>query len=214
MGKQLWTAERTEHAQKLWREGISAAAIAERLGGVTRNGVIGRMNRTLGKKDNESAARSRAMSGRMKVASDKPRKPRGPKPKPINWHPTRKPPSHFHDRAATPAELAASADDWRALKAEMERQDAGRTDLVANIIDLEEHQCRWPVGDPTRGFCGASKVPGKSYCAHHVMRSASGFTESQSQTYVRIVAHRSSAGDSRITDPEGRIAELHETVAA
>lgn len=40
-----WTRERTEILKKLWAEGLSASQIANRLGGVTRNAVIGRVHR-------------------------------------------------------------------------------------------------------------------------------------------------------------------------
>lgn len=40
-----WTDERVEILKKLWAEGLSASQIAGRLGGVTRNAVIGKVHR-------------------------------------------------------------------------------------------------------------------------------------------------------------------------
>ena len=40
-----WTDERVELLKKLWNEGLSASQIAGRLGGVTRNAVIGKVHR-------------------------------------------------------------------------------------------------------------------------------------------------------------------------
>jgi len=40
-----WTDERVETLIRLWRDGLSASAIARRLGGVTRNAVIGKVHR-------------------------------------------------------------------------------------------------------------------------------------------------------------------------
>jgi len=40
-----WTADRTARCSKLWADGISAGLIAEDLGGVTRDAVIGKVNR-------------------------------------------------------------------------------------------------------------------------------------------------------------------------
>ena len=45
-----WTDERVELLKKLWAEGLSASQIAGRLGGVTRNAVIGKVHRLV-KKD-------------------------------------------------------------------------------------------------------------------------------------------------------------------
>ena len=43
----VWTPERIEMLQSLWREGHSASAIAEKLGGISRNAVIGKAHRLL-----------------------------------------------------------------------------------------------------------------------------------------------------------------------
>ncbi|MBI1200359.1 MAG: GcrA cell cycle regulator [Phenylobacterium sp.] len=40
-----WTDARVELLSDLWREGLSASQIARRLGGVTRNAVIGKVHR-------------------------------------------------------------------------------------------------------------------------------------------------------------------------
>lgn len=40
-----WTDDRTEQLKALWVEGLSASQIARALGGVTRNGVIGKVHR-------------------------------------------------------------------------------------------------------------------------------------------------------------------------
>lgn len=40
-----------------------------------------------------------------------------------------------------------------------------------SLIDLEPNHCRWPVGEPTAGFCGCPKVPGSSYCEGHLVRA-------------------------------------------
>ena len=40
-----WTGERTDLLKKLWSDGLAAAAIAESLGQVTRNAVIGKAHR-------------------------------------------------------------------------------------------------------------------------------------------------------------------------
>ena len=40
-----WTPERVEILTRLWAEGLSARQIASKLGGVTRNAVIGKAHR-------------------------------------------------------------------------------------------------------------------------------------------------------------------------
>ncbi|MES3028520.1 MAG: GcrA family cell cycle regulator [Pseudomonadota bacterium] len=38
-----WTDERVEGLKKLWKDGLSASEVADRLGGVTRNAVLGKL---------------------------------------------------------------------------------------------------------------------------------------------------------------------------
>ena len=40
-----WTDERVEMLKKLWADGLSASQIARKMGGVTRNAVIGKVHR-------------------------------------------------------------------------------------------------------------------------------------------------------------------------
>lgn len=40
----------------------------------------------------------------------------------------------------------------------------------ATIMDLNEHTCRWPIGDPQHDefhFCGKHKIDGTPYCQFH-----------------------------------------------
>ena len=60
-----WNDERVEQLKKLWSEGLSASQIASRLGGVTRNAVIGKVHRL--------GLSGRATTSRMKSHRPRPR---------------------------------------------------------------------------------------------------------------------------------------------
>src|SRR5512145_792177 len=62
-----WTDERVELLKKLWAEGLTASQIAARLGGVTRNAVVGKVHRL-------------GLSGRATCPRRIPRPPPGPRP--------------------------------------------------------------------------------------------------------------------------------------
>ena len=64
-----WTEERVETLKKLWTEGHSASQIANQLGGVTRNAVIGKVHRL-------------GLSGRATPSRPVKRPPRLARPKP------------------------------------------------------------------------------------------------------------------------------------
>ena len=60
-----WTDERVEVLKKLWAEGLSARQIADQLGGVTRNAVIGKVHR-LGLSGRATTSRAKTMRPRKK----------------------------------------------------------------------------------------------------------------------------------------------------
>ncbi|RAK52113.1 GcrA family cell cycle regulator [Phenylobacterium deserti] len=59
-----WTPERFDEMARLWANGWSASRIANELGGVTRNAVIGKLHR----------------AGMKRAAPSKPAKPKAPRP--------------------------------------------------------------------------------------------------------------------------------------
>ena len=45
-----------------------------------------------------------------------------------------------------------------------------RSHRKPDIMELREHMCRWPLGDPGREdfrFCGSRVGPSGPYCTHH-----------------------------------------------
>jgi GcrA cell cycle regulator len=45
-----------------------------------------------------------------------------------------------------------------------------KTARPKTLLDLESHDCRWPIGEPRQPdfhFCGARQAPGRPYCALH-----------------------------------------------
>ena len=65
-----WTEERVELLKKLWAEGLSASQIASRLGGVTRNAVIGKVHR-LGLSGRATTTRMKTHRPRARMAAAK-----------------------------------------------------------------------------------------------------------------------------------------------
>lgn len=77
-----WTDERIDKLKELWEKGNTASQIAEELGGVSRNAVIGKAHR-LGLKSRPSPVKSGKKKAKAKtVAAAKPglRKPKAAKP--------------------------------------------------------------------------------------------------------------------------------------
>lgn len=79
-----WTDERIDTLRKLWENGLTASQIADELGGVSRNAVIGKAHR-LGLKARPSPVKTADdSSGEGKAAAARPPAPeRAPKPAPV-----------------------------------------------------------------------------------------------------------------------------------
>ena len=65
-----WNDERVELLKKLWADGLSASQIAGRLGGVTRNAVIGKVHR-LGLSGRATTSRMKSHRPRVRAQTAK-----------------------------------------------------------------------------------------------------------------------------------------------
>ncbi len=150
-----WTDDRVEQLKKLWTEGLSASQIANRLGGVTRNAVIGKVHR-LGLSGRATTSRVKSVRARRRIGSA-----------------VRKP---SRIRYATYGNAALKHIFETDYLAEGETELGSIQELVipveerASIASLTENMCRWPIGDPMEEdfhFCGRKKIPGLPYCEFH-----------------------------------------------
>ena len=153
-----WNDERVELLKKLWTEGLSASQIASRIGGVTRNAVIGKVHR-LGLSGRATTSRMKTHRPRQRMANAK--RPAAPVAKP-RFAPTGNP--------ALRALYQPEADFYTPAVEEIVIPLAERK----TIQTLVECSCRWPIGDPQMAdfhFCGKNKVPGLPYCEFHARRA-------------------------------------------
>jgi GcrA cell cycle regulator len=149
-----WTDERVELLKKLWSEGLSASQIAGRLGGVTRNAVIGKVHR-LGLSGR--ATTSRIPGSRQRTRITQVRRIAKPKFATVG-------------NVALRALYQPDAEPFVPQIEELEIPVAERKSLQ----DLSECSCRWPIGDPQTAefhFCNRNKVAGLPYCDVHSRRA-------------------------------------------
>ncbi len=140
-----WTEDRVEILTKLWAEGLSASQIAKKLGGVTRNAVIGKVHR-LGLSGRATPSRPRKATS--KTSTPRARKTSAPSaprtPRPIV-------------AAATPPPPPLEAKPLP-------------TGEYATILTIRDHMCKWPIGDPSSSefrFCGRRVKESEPYCEAH-----------------------------------------------
>jgi len=140
----MWNTERIEAVKALWIGGLSAAEIANKVGGVTRNAVLGKLHR-LGLTRRENPQRGGGPTVTRRYASFRAQSTRhgvrkAEKLKPISFS---DPQPIIEDVSETPAR---------------------------RLLDLELYECRWPIGDPRTpefGFCGCKAAKPYGYCERH-----------------------------------------------
>lgn len=139
-----WTEDRVAVLSKLWAEGLSASQIATKLGGVTRNAVIGKVHRL-------------GLSGRAK-----PSRPARPRTKSAAT--ARKKSTRPAIRRAAPRVAPAPPPPPPIEAKPMANGE------FATILTITDHMCKWPIGDPSKNdfrFCGRKTDPEEPYCLAH-----------------------------------------------
>ncbi|MBA2918545.1 GcrA cell cycle regulator [Sphingomonas sp. MAH-20] len=187
-----WTDERIDQLKSMWEKGMTASQIAEELGGVSRNAVIGKAHR-LGLQSRPSPVREGKDDAVVPAAAPaEPRAETAPRPAPAPRvalpAPERPAPAAAAPDAPpappqpqirsigpggflrqAPGETSAPippAPPRRLVPAKPSPEIAGKTSL----LDLNERICKWPLGhpgEPDFHFCGAPVNPGFPYCVAH-----------------------------------------------
>ncbi len=135
-----WTPERIEQLRAHVGSGMTCSQIAAAIG-VSRNAVIGKLHR-LGL----SSGRPAGASARSDC-----------------------PPRARHSRGPTQRRLLRLAYAQAPLDEIMSGVVVISTH-PCSLIDIDAHQCRWPIGDPASTnflFCGNDAVAGFTYCLGH-----------------------------------------------
>lgn len=159
-----WTTERIEDLRAYCGEGLSASQIAHKLGFATRNAVIGKIHRL----------------GLIKGHQSPPLRQRAPGSgiKPQNVCPQVIEKAHYTRKRRLRISLVETTAPTQPLYIQSSEYDQGiphqkhRPDCCRNLLQLGNHTCHWPVGDPQKPdffFCGA--WTNEIYCRHHAARA-------------------------------------------
>ena len=159
-----WTDERVEILKKLWAEGLSARQIADQLGGVTRNAVIGKVHR-LGLSGRATTSRAKTMRPRKKRIETTSQGLSGEAGRPAR--PVVAP------EVASPHQSPGLENFPTALVAPVDELVIPLEDRVT-IETLKESHCKWPIGDPAEEdfhFCGHARHEDGVYCEFHAAKA-------------------------------------------
>jgi GcrA cell cycle regulator len=188
-----WTEERIERLKKMWHDGATASQIADELGGVSRNAVIGKAHR-LGleqrpspvkpgeekelKKPAAAPAATAKAAAPAKAGADSPVESETPAPpQQPGFRPRQLSPQELQYRSIGPGGFIRQgpgeqqapippAPPRRLVPAKPSPEVADKTGL----LDLNDRICKWPIGHPGEPdfyFCGEPANPGFPYCVEH-----------------------------------------------
>jgi GcrA cell cycle regulator len=184
-----WTEERIERLKKMWHDGATASQIADELGGVSRNAVIGKAHR-LGLEQRPPPVKAGEEKDSKKAApAAVPPKSAAPKASAAKAAPTTAEPTDDAPPAPAPPRTEIQyrsigpggfirqgpgdqqppippAPPRRLVPAKPSPEVADKTSL----LDLNDRICKWPMGhpgEPDFHFCGQPSNPGFPYCVAH-----------------------------------------------
>jgi len=157
-----WNEQKIQQLRDMWGNGFSASEIAKKLGGLTRNAVIGKAHRlklSVGATPARAGGEPKATTVRTKPVAKKVM---------LRAAPTMPTPS-LPPRTATAAPIVKRASEQPSKAA-------------VPPLKTTERQCRWPHGDPRSQdfkFCGCGAVEGLPYCMDHARLAYQNFGRSR-----------------------------------
>ena len=169
-----WTDDRVSMLREFWGQGLSANQIAQRIGGVTRNAVIGKAHRLgLDGRPSPIKAGTPGSAARVRPAPAAKRVPvprikfkvalrRSPTPAQGGAPVAGQPP--VAGRAPVAGRFVA------ATRGAVSAAQFGPSSALRYVVRAGGQACKWPHGDPGDAdfhFCGAPAADGRPYCPEH-----------------------------------------------
>lgn len=150
-----WTEQKIQMLKDMWGNGYSASEIAKRLGGLTRNAVIGKAHRLKLSSRPSPIKREDAVGAMMSTDAVTPLMKSSKKRVMLRPLPAVPVPM--------PSTIKPAKDGLRPI------DSLKRGEGIA-VTKAGERHCRWPIGDPRSPdfrFCGCAAYEGLPYCIDH-----------------------------------------------
>lgn len=174
-----WTEEMVEELKRLWAEGVTTGEIGRRLN-ISKNSIVGKVHR-LGlsgrpspiKKKSDTTPAAKGQPAKEKSAKPAKKEPTTkteakPAKAPAEKKPVSKPIAKPEPK---PQPVAETSEEDIKLASTLNIPSAApvKKDFLS-LTDLDNHTCRWPIGDPKDEnfhFCGKKVRLGQTYCEEH-----------------------------------------------
>lgn len=141
----IWTDEAVEELKKMWDRGMTTGQIAKALN-VTKNSIIGKVHRLC----------LTARPSPIKKLSEKDKTKSATKEKV----------QAKSSKENSKVETSATSKENKSVQRNVFQPEETNIPLVK----LDNHTCRWPLGDPKDDefcFCGKRIKTGQTYCEEH-----------------------------------------------
>ena len=203
----FWDDDKDALIERMWKSReFSADDIAAKVG-KSRSAVIGRLHRRGFNSSNGGTMMQLSKAERGRRSTIMP-PARAPAKKPVQqkvWN-------HWGN---TPADAERKVvEPYREPPAGTHVPEVDPAKMV-RTLDLEEHHCRWPIGDPrdsdTFRHCGKDKVMGQSYCEAHARRAYApkiAATGPNSAAGGKIKIEAPAGGSEAVAVPEPNLEEV------
>ena len=147
-----WTEQMVDDLRAMWKEGLTTAEIGKRLG-VSKNSIVGKVHR-LGLSGRPSPIKKKEEVENPVVEA-----------KPL---PTKK--AEKVKSEPVPASKKVEEPKEEKIEIKVAKQPETPRKEHVSLVDLDNHTCRWPIGDPKDEnfhFCGKKVKIGQTYCEEH-----------------------------------------------
>ena len=138
----MWTDEKVNILKDLWGKGKTASQIAEIIGGLSRNAVIGKAHRL-------------NLSAKLKNVNNK-----------ENYAKRNLDSNKIENKSFTKRRLTRSKFKSLLIEKDFEPENPKQ------LEELDENTCKWPIGHPDESsfyFCGRNSLKDFSYCKLHLL---------------------------------------------
>ena len=148
-----WTDEKVAKLKELWGKGNTASQIAEIIGGISRNAVIGRIQPLQLQRGISANGKAHRLNLSAKIKT----------------------------RSATSNQNFENSIDIKNTKLKRQRRSKFKSLIIEKdfepenpktLEELDENSCKWPIGHPNEEnfyFCGRKSLKDFSYCKLHLL---------------------------------------------